>query len=88
MIDIYGGIGRTIQASGLLNNKEFLKQSSLVGNISRQTSEINTAQSVIIYKLTKRTFDYVNNTSSQNNVEIENNQNSLNEESMKEINNE
>ena len=88
MIDIYGGIGRTIQASGLLNNKEFLKQSSLVGNISRQTSEINTAQSVIIYKLTKRTFDYINNKSSQNNDEIDNNQSNLNEESMKEINNE
>ena len=59
MIDIYGGIGRTIQASGLLKNKEFLKQSSLVNDISRQTSNINTAQSVIIYKLTERTLDYI-----------------------------
>ncbi len=84
MIDIYGGVGRTIQASGLLKNKEFLMQSSLVGNISRQTSEINTAQSVIIFKLTKSTFDYVNNKSIQNYEEVDNNQNYLNENSMKE----
>lgn len=53
MIDIYGGIGRTIQATGLIDNKEFLKQSSLVKEFSKQAGMVNTAQSVIIYKLTE-----------------------------------
>ena len=88
MIDIYGGVGRTIQASGLLNNKDFLKQSSFVGNVSKQTNDINTAQSVIIYKLTQRTYDYINNKSNKNNNKVDVNQNSIHEESMKEINNE
>lgn len=53
MIDIYGGIGRTIQTTGLIDNKEFLKQSSLVKEFSKQAGLVNTAQSVIIYKLTE-----------------------------------
>lgn len=56
MIDIYGGIGRTIQNTGLLDNKAFLKQSSLVKEFSRQAGMVNTAQSVIIYKLTENSL--------------------------------
>ena len=59
MIDIYGGVGRTIQAADLLNNKKLLKQSSLVKDISDYTGTVNTVQSVIIYKLTERTADYI-----------------------------
>ena len=75
MIDIYGGIGRTIQATGLLNNKEYLKQSSLVKNFIHQTGGINTAQSVIIYKLTESTNPYLekklNNKEADNNEELQ-----------------
>lgn len=58
MIDIYGGIGRTIQSADLINNKSWFKQSNLVKEISNQTSVINTAQSVMIYKLTEATLNY------------------------------
>lgn len=53
MIDIYGGIGRTIQGADLLNKKEYIKQSKLVKNFTEQANLINTAQSVVIYKLTE-----------------------------------
>ena len=59
MIDIYGGIGRTIQSADLLNNKHLLKQSDLVKSFTKEAGKINTAQSVIIYKLTESTLDYV-----------------------------
>ncbi len=75
MIDIYGGIGRTIQASGLINNKDYLKQSSLVKSFIKQTGSINTAQSVIIYKLTEATNPYVqkklDNEKADNNEELQ-----------------
>lgn len=53
LIDIYGGAGRAIQRSDLINNKHLLKQSGLVKSIASQAGEINTVQSVIIYKLTE-----------------------------------
>ncbi len=59
MIDIYGGIGRTIQSADLINNKQLFKQSDLVKNFTKEAGKINTAQSVIIYKLTESTLDYV-----------------------------
>ena len=59
LIDIYGGMGRTIQKADLLNNKHLLKQSDLVKSFTKETGKINTAQSVIIYKLTENTLDYV-----------------------------
>ncbi len=59
MIDIYGGIGRTIQATGLIDNKDFIKQSKLVNEITKQTKNINTSQSVIIYQLTEKTIKEV-----------------------------
>jgi len=75
MIDIYGGIGRTIQASGLINNKDYLKQSSLVKDFIKQTGSINTAQSVVIYKLTEATNPYVqkklDNEEAGNNEEVQ-----------------
>ncbi len=55
LIDIYGGIGRTIKSADLLNKKEYLKQSALVKDFSSKTGEINTFQTVIIEKLTKDT---------------------------------
>ncbi len=59
LIDIYGGMGRTIQNADLINNKHLLKQSSLVKEFTKETGKINTAQSVIIYKLTESTLDFV-----------------------------
>ncbi|MBQ8886401.1 MAG: MCE family protein [Candidatus Gastranaerophilales bacterium] len=53
MIDIYGGIGRMIHSTGMIENKQMFKQSKLVEEFSRQTGAINTAQSVMIYKLTE-----------------------------------
>lgn len=56
MIDIYGGIGRTIQRGDMLNNKDLFKQSALVKAFTEETNKINTAQSIIIYKLTENTY--------------------------------
>lgn len=58
MIDIYGGIGRTIQNADLLNNKQLFKQSALIKEYAKETSKINTAQSILIYKLTEDTLKY------------------------------
>ena len=59
MIDIYGGIGRTIHATGLIENKDFIKQSKLVNELTKQTKNINTSQSVIIYQLTEKAIKEV-----------------------------
>ena len=53
MINIYGSFGRTIKRTDLLNHKDYLKQSALINAISEKTGEINSAQSVVIYKLTE-----------------------------------
>lgn len=66
MIDIYGGIGRTIHASGLMNKKDSLKQSNLVRDFLNQTGSLNTAQSVVIYKLTENTLPYIKNQQIEN----------------------
>ena len=58
LIDIYGGLGRNVKPSDVPKLKNWAKQSSLVESISAQTGTVNTAQSVIIYKLTESTFDY------------------------------
>ncbi len=60
MIDIYGGIGRSIQAADLINNKQWFKQSKLVEDFSKQAGIINNAESVIIYKLSESTLEYTN----------------------------
>lgn len=57
LIDIYGGLGITIQNADLLNNKHLFKQSGLVKQITNETNKINTAQSIIIYKLTESTYN-------------------------------
>lgn len=59
MIDIYGGVGRTIQNADLLNNKQLFKQSALVKEFTKETSKINTAQSILIYKMTEDTIKYI-----------------------------
>lgn len=61
MIDIYGGIGRSINAADLINNKSWFKQSALVNDIAQQTGLINNAQSVMIFKLTESTFEFSKN---------------------------
>lgn len=66
LIDIYGGIGRTIKAADLINHKDWLKQSKLAEELARQTGAINTSQSVVIYKLTESTFDYTNKKLNEN----------------------
>ncbi len=69
LIDIYGGAGRTIQNADLINNKHLLKQSDLVKEFAKETGKINTAQSVMIYKLTESTLDFV-----EKNKEVINNE--------------
>ncbi len=59
MIDIYGGIGRTIKAADLINHKNWFKQSALVEQLSEKAGLVNSAQSVVIYKLTESTLDYI-----------------------------
>ena len=54
MIDIYGGIGRMIHSTGMIENKQMFKQSKLVEEFSRLTDAINTSQTVMIYKLTEK----------------------------------
>ena len=57
LIEIYGGAGRMIEKTDMINNKHLLKQSHLVKNIAKATGNINTAQSVIIYKLTENALN-------------------------------
>ena len=72
MIDIYGGIGRSIQAADLINNKQWFKQSKLVEDFSKQSGIINSAESVIIYKLSESTIDFTNKKLQQIQYEEEN----------------
>ncbi len=58
MIDTYTSVGRSIDKADLINNKKSLMQSSLLKGYSDETERVNTAQSVIIYKLTESTLDY------------------------------
>lgn len=57
LIEIYGGAGQMIEKSDLINNKHLLKQSKLVKAISEATGQVNTAQSVAIYKLTENALN-------------------------------
>lgn len=57
LIEIYGGAGQMIEKSDLINNKHLLKQSKLVKAISEATGQVNTAQSVVIYKLTENALN-------------------------------
>lgn len=59
LIGIYGGIGRNIDKTDILNNKHLLKQSALVQNVTNATEQSVTSQSVIIYKLTEQTYKYI-----------------------------
>ncbi len=79
MIDIYGGIGRTIQSAGLINKKELLKQSEAFKNFAKQAGIVNTAQTVIIEKLSENTKDYLKKINAQNNIQEQNNENSKKE---------
>lgn len=58
MFDMYTSVGRSIDKADLINNKNMLKQSSMLKGFSNESEKINTAQSVIIYKLTESTLDY------------------------------
>lgn len=51
MIDIYGGIGRTIEKADLMNNKQIFFQSKMVNELIQKTKKINKEQTVIINKL-------------------------------------
>ena len=57
LIEIYGGAGRMIEKTDMINNKHLLKQSHLVKEITNATGQVNTAQSVIIYKLTENALN-------------------------------
>lgn len=57
LIEIYGGAGRMIEKTDMINNKHLLKQSHLVKEITNVTGQVNTAQSVIIYKLTENALN-------------------------------
>lgn len=58
MIDTYGSVKMSIDNANLVNNKEILKQSGLLHSLSDDATKINSAQSVIIYKLTESTLKY------------------------------
>ena len=66
LIEIYGGAGRMIEKTDLINNKHLLKQSHLVKEISKATGQVNTAQSVVIYKLTESAFNRETGASNNN----------------------
>lgn len=65
MIDIYGGIGRTINNADLLNNKQLFKQSALVKSFTDETNKINTAQSIVIYKLSENAYNKIKEESNE-----------------------
>lgn len=60
LIDIYGGFGRKVSANDVIRMKPWIKQSGLVKEISNITGNINNEQTVIIYKLSESTIDFVN----------------------------
>ena len=60
MIDIYGGVGRTLGKAETIQYKKLLKQSKLVKEFNNLTGNVNTAQSVVIYKLSDSTNEYIN----------------------------
>ncbi len=88
MIDIYGGIGRTIQNADLLNHKDYFKQSRTVQHILSQSETVNTTQSVIIYKLTEQTLLYIRQKNEEKLMELEAKKNALNEKDKEELQNE
>ncbi len=59
MINIYGAIGRTIKSTGLIDKKDYLKQSALINKFAQQTGQINEAQTVLIYKMSEATLNYL-----------------------------
>ncbi len=71
LIDIYGGIGRTIKSADLINKKQYLKQSELVKEFAKEAGIVNTAQTVIIEKLTANTKKYINSNTTENETEKE-----------------
>lgn len=73
MIDIYGGIGRSIQNTDLINHKDYLKQSNNIQNILNQSEMVNTSQSVIIYRLSEQTLPYINKKNKDKLMELEEN---------------
>lgn len=58
MIEIYGSLGRTIENTDLLNNKNLLKQSTLIKELASLTNKTNEEQNVIIHKLSEKTKNY------------------------------
>ena len=58
MIDIYGSIGRTIDSTGILYNKDILKQSKIAWEYAQKTNMVNEEETVIINKLSEATKDY------------------------------
>ena len=48
-----------IQNADLLNKKHLFKQSGMIENITAETEKINSAQSIIIYQLSKNTQNHL-----------------------------
>lgn len=69
MIDIYGSIGRNIKPADVITYKSFINKSSVLREFSRQTGMINDAQSVIIYKLSESSIDYINKKEAEREME-------------------
>lgn len=88
MIDIYGGIGRTIQNADLLNHKDYLKQNRTVQNLLNYSESINTTQSVIIYRLSEQTLPYINKRNQEKLMELEAEKNAFNEKDKEVLQNE
>lgn len=72
LINIYGSFGRMIKKTDLLNHKDWLKQNSLINSVINETDNINTAQTVIIYKMTEAELKRLKNNTFEIPQEINN----------------
>ncbi len=58
MINIYGSFGRMAKKTDLVNHKDMFKQSKLIQEINEKTGQVNSSQSVIIYKMTENILNH------------------------------
>lgn len=72
LINIYGSFGRMIKKTDLLNHKDWLKQNSLINSVINETDNINTTQTVIIYKMTEAELKRLKNNTFEIPQEINN----------------
>ncbi len=61
MIATYTSVGRSINDSGILYNKDKLKQSKKIKDIINQINGVNKSQTVTIKKMTKDTAEFLKN---------------------------